>query len=249
MSSVVTFDAGMTLVELDLVFLAHRLAERGIAVEPAALRVGAAAAWRRYDERADAGLHDRLWHELLADHLRGAIDPARIATEVDWLWSQQPKHNLFRAPISDMVTLARDLRSRGVRTAVLSNSEGRLAELLVEIGIADAFEVIVDSGRVGIEKPDPRIYELVLTELGDPVGGPSAVRSGASSGRGHADHRFGFGPAIHIGDSWSADVAGALAAGWRAIWYGRRAVAVDDPRVAIAHDAAEVAAALTRFGV
>jgi HAD superfamily hydrolase (TIGR01549 family) len=225
MSSVVTFDAGMTLVELDLVFLAHRLAERGIAVEPEALRVGAAAAWRRYDERADAGLHDRLWHELLADHLRGAIDPARIAAEVEWLWSQQPTRNLFRAPISDMVVLARELRSRGVRTAVLSNSEGRLAELLVEIGIADAFEVIVDSGRVGIEKPDPRIYELVLTELGEP------------------------GPAIHIGDSWSADVAGALAAGWRAIWYGRRAIAVEDSRVAIAHDAAEVAARLTRFGV
>ena len=225
MSSVVTFDAGMTLVELDLVFLAHRLAERGFAVEPAALRVGAAAAWRRYDERADAGVHGRLWHELLADHLRGAIDPARIDAEVEWLWSQQPTHNLFRAPISDMVVLARDLRSRGVRTAVLSNSEGRLAELLAQIGIADAFEVVVDSGRVGIEKPDPRIYALALDELGER------------------------GPAIHIGDSWSADIAGALAAGWRAIWYGRRAVAVEDPRVAIAHDAAEVAAALTRFGV
>ena len=227
MSVVVTFDAGMTLVELDLAFLARGLAERGIAVEPAALRVGAPAAWRRYDERADAGLHDRLWHELLADHLRGAdlIDPARIATEVEWLWSQQPTRNLFRAPISDMVALARDLRGRGVRTAVLSNSEGRLAELLAEIGLADAFEVIVDSGRVGIEKPDPRIFELVLAELGAP------------------------GPAIHIGDSWSADIAGALAVGWRAIWYGRRAVAVDDPRVASAKNAAEVAAALTRFGV
>jgi putative hydrolase of the HAD superfamily len=229
MSVVVTFDAGMTLVELDLSFLTRRLAERGVAVEEAALHVGAPAAWRRYDERADAGLHDRLWHELLADHLRGAIDPSegptRIEAEVDWLWSQQPTRNLFRAPISDMVALARDLRGRGVRTAVLSNSEGRLAELLAEIGIADAFEVIVDSGRVGIEKPDPRIFELVLAELGAK------------------------GPAIHIGDSWSADIAGALAAGWRAIWYGRRAIAVEDPRVAIAKNAAEAAAALIRFGV
>jgi HAD superfamily hydrolase (TIGR01549 family) len=224
MSSVVTFDAGMTLVELDLEFLAHRLAERGVVVEPAALRVGAPAAWRRYDERADAGLHDRLWHALLGDILGAQIPPERLAAEVEWLWQQQPSRNLFRAPIADMVVLARSLRARGVRTAVLSNSEGRLAELLTEIGIADAFELIVDSGRVGIEKPDPRIFALVLDQLGQ--------------------H-----PAVHIGDSWSADVAGALAAGWRAIWYGRRAVAVDDPRVAIAHDAAEVAAALTRFGV
>jgi HAD superfamily hydrolase (TIGR01549 family) len=226
MSSVVTFDAGMTLVELDLEFLAHRLAERGVVVEPAALRVGAPAAWRRYDERADAGLHDRLWHALLGDIIGAQIPPERLAAEVEWLWQQQPSRNLFRAPIADMVVLARSLRARGVRTAVLSNSEGRLAELLTEIGIADAFEVIVDSGRVGIEKPDPRIFALVLDQLGERTATP-----------------------VHIGDSWSADVAGALAAGWRAIWYGRRAIAVDDPRVAIAHDAAEVAAALTRFGV
>ena len=229
MSSVVTFDAGMTLVELDVEFLARRLAERGLVVEPAALRVGAPAAWRRYDERADAGFHDRLWHALLGDIIGAHIPPERRAAEVEWLWQQQPSHNLFRAPIADMVVLARSLRARGVRTAVLSNSEGRLAELLAEIGLADAFEVIVDSGRVGIEKPDPRIFELVLDQLGE--------RAGSNQ------------PTVHIGDSWSADVAGALAAGWRAIWYGRRAIAVDDLRVAIAHDAAEAAAALTRFGV
>ncbi|MEO8843947.1 MAG: HAD family hydrolase [Kofleriaceae bacterium] len=216
----------MTLVELDLEFLAHRLAQRGVAVEPAALRVGAPAAWRHYDERAAAGLHDRLWHALLGDILAAHMPPERLAAEVEWLWQQQPSRNLFRAPIADMVVLARTLRTRGVRTAVLSNSEGRLAELLIEIGVADAFEVIVDSGRVGIEKPDPRIFELVLDRLGEHAAAP-----------------------VHIGDSWSADVGGAFAAGWRAIWYGRRAVAVDDPRVAIAHDAAEAAAALTRFGV
>lgn len=226
MSSVVTFDAGMTLVELDLDVLAHRLAERGFAVDLAALRVAAPAAWRRYDDRADAGIHDRLWHTLLGDIIGAQIPPERLAAEVEWLWQQQPSRNLFRAPIADMVALARSLHARGVRTAVLSNSEGRLAELLTEIGLADAFEVIVDSGRVGIEKPDPRIFELVLDQLGEHAAAP-----------------------VHIGDSWSADVAGALAAGWRAIWYGRRAIAVDDPRVAIAHDAAEAAAALTRFGV
>src|SRR5689334_3975502 len=35
---IVTFDAGQTLVELDLDFLARRLGERGITVEVAALR-------------------------------------------------------------------------------------------------------------------------------------------------------------------------------------------------------------------
>ncbi|MFT3692482.1 MAG: HAD-IA family hydrolase [Kofleriaceae bacterium] len=95
-----------------------------------------------------------------------------------------------------------------------------------EVGIADAFEVILDSKRVGIEKPDPRIFELALDQL-------------------HTHEQ----PRVHIGDSYTADVAGALAAGWNAIWYGRRAIAVDDPRIAIATNAAMTRAALSAFGV
>ena len=227
MSSVVTFDAGMTLVELDLDFLARRLAERGLFREPETLRAAAPEAWCRYDDRVDlyakaGGAHGRLWHDLMADII-GDADPAVI----DWLWAQQPTANLFRAQITDMVELARSLHARGVRTAVLSNSEVGLAGLLAEVGIADAFDVIVDSGRIGMEKPDPAIFAYTLAQLG--------VAAGT--------------PAIHIGDSWSADIAGALASGWRAIWYGRRAVTVEDPRVACAHDAKGTAAALQRFRV
>jgi putative hydrolase of the HAD superfamily len=132
--------------------------------------------------------------------------------------------NLWRRPIEDMVALARELAGAGVAVAVLSNSEGRLAELLEEIGLAAPFVEIVDSGRLGIEKPDRRIFEHAL------------ARTGCTAG-------------IHIGDSWAADVAGALGAGWRAVWYGRRAAPVDEPRVAVAQSAAEVRAALARWGV
>jgi putative hydrolase of the HAD superfamily len=227
MAPVVTFDAGMTLVELDLDFLARRLAQRGMVVAPAALRAAAPIAWQHYDERVDSGgVHGRLWHDLIGEIITGAGAP-RDATRsaVEWLWEQQTAQNLFRAPIPDMVALARRLRADGVRTAVVSNSEGRLAELLAEIGIADAFEHVVDSGRLGIEKPDPRIFAHALELLG--VTGDT--------------------PAVHVGDSWSADVGGALAAGWRAIWYGRRAEPRDDPRVAHARDAAETEAALARW--
>ena len=53
---------------------------------------------------------------------------------------------------------------------------------------------------------------------------------------------------VHIGDSWAADVRGALDAGWRAIWFGRHARAADDERVVIAADARETRAALVHFG-
>jgi len=226
-SRIVTFDAGLTLVELDLDFLATRVAERGIHVDPAALRVAAGPAWARYDARVEAreGSHGEQWRDLFATLLEGA-GATGVTDTVEWLWSQQLTRNLFRRPIADMIALARELGARGVTVAVVSNSEGRLVELLTEIGIADAFAAIVDSGRLGIEKPDPRIFDHVL----DRVGGS----------RVHA---------VHVGDSWSTDVAGALAAGWRAIWYGRRATAVTDDRVGVAHDATGVRAALARFGI
>jgi len=229
MASVVTFDAGMTLVELDLDFLARRLASRGVVVAPAALRAAAPAAWARYDASVDlGGIHGRLWHALIEDLVMAAgAEPAQVGPAVEWLWSQQPTNNLFRAPIADMVALARRLRAAGVRTAVVSNSEGRLAELLDQVGIANAFEAIIDSGRIGIEKPDPQIFAHAIAALGLPPG---------TTG-------------IHIGDSWAADIGGALAAGWRAIWYGRRAEPRDDPRVGAARDAAETEAQLARWRV
>lgn len=219
----VTFDAGQTLIDLDLDFLARRLGERGVVVGRDALDAAAPAAWQRYDALVDpAGGHP--WKALMATLLGGAgVQDA--APHVEWLWDEQPRQNLWRARIPGMIELARELAGRGVRVAVLSNSEGKLAELLEEIGVAQIFGAIVDSGRVGIEKPDPRIFAHTLAALG---GGAGEV-------------------GIHVGDSWPADIAGALGAGWRAIWFGRRAVAVDDPRVAIARDADEVRAILDRW--
>jgi len=220
---VVTFDAGQTFIDLDLDFLTRRLAERGVTVEPAALAAAAPAAWRRYDERVDpAAGHP--WKDLMTSLLEGAGIPApAVGGLVDWLWTEQPRANLWRGQIPGMVDLARELSAAGVRVAVLSNSEGRLAELLAEIGIADAFAAVIDSGRVGIEKPDRRIFDHALAVLG------------------------ARGPGIHIGDSWPADIAGALGAGWRAIWFGRRATPVTDPRVAVAYTADEVRAVLDRW--
>jgi putative hydrolase of the HAD superfamily len=220
---ILTFDAGQTVIDLDLAFLARRLTERGVVVEIPALAAAAPAAWQRYDALVDPA-HGHPWRELMTTLLAGAgIAADRIGALVDWLWDEQPRANLWRAEVPGMVALARELTGRGVRVAILSNSEGQLAELLAEIGIADAFAAIIDSGRVGLEKPDRRIFDHALAVLG-------ATR-----------------PGIHIGDSWPADVAGALGAGWRAIWFGRRAVPVDDPRVAVAHDAAEVRAVLDRW--
>jgi HAD superfamily hydrolase (TIGR01549 family) len=225
---VITFDAGLTLIDLDLEFLAVRLAERDVRVTAAALEAAVPAAWRRYDELVDMSA-GHPWHELMATLLRGA-GVAAPEPHVEWLWTEQRRANLWRKPMPEMVELARELARGGAIVGVLSNSEGTLAELFVEIGIADPFRAIIDSGVFGISKPDPRIFAHALQRLGvqDTDKGPRP---------------------IHIGDSWPADVGGARNAGWRAIWFGRRVKPVADDGVAIARDAGEVRAALRAFGV
>jgi HAD superfamily hydrolase (TIGR01509 family) len=229
---VVTFDAGQTLIDLDLDFLEARLVERGVRVAPAALAAATPAAWRRYDELVERGA-GHPWKPFMAALLAGAgiDDDGEL---VEWLYVEQASKNLWRRPIVPMVALARELVARGVVVAVLSNSEGHLAELLAEIGLASSFAAIIDSGRIGIAKPDPEIFAHTLDQLG------------VSDAH-----------AVHIGDSWSADVAGALAAGWRAIWYRSRsgtkseevAQALASGRVVEARDADEVRAALAKLGI
>lgn len=66
-------------------------------------------------------------------------------------------------PDPAMVELVRKARAAGLHTALLSNSwgEGYPKDLLVEL-----FDTIVISGRVGLRKPDERIYRHTLDRIG-----------------------------------------------------------------------------------
>jgi HAD superfamily hydrolase (TIGR01509 family) len=225
-SRIVTFDIGQTLVDLDLDFLARRLAGRNVSVDVARLEAAAPQAWRTYDERTVQGA-SHPWMEFMHALLSGAgVDHPR--PHVEWLYGQQATHNLWRKPIPPMIELVRELRARGVLIAALSNSEGHLEDLLVEIGLAPLFHTIVDSTRVGVAKPDPEIFAITLKRLG--------VSDGL---------------VVHVGDSWAADVEGALAAGWNAIWYRSRTgdATTAAPHVQVATNADETRAALAALGV
>jgi HAD superfamily hydrolase (TIGR01509 family) len=225
----VTFDAGQTLIELDTAMLAARLGERGVATTATALAAAQPAAWQRYEQLVTAGGHDQPWQVFMAALIVGATGVAadRAAALAAWLWTEQPRRNLWRRPVPGMIELVRELRAAGLAVGVLSNSEGRLAALFAEIGWGDEFAAVIDSGVVGVAKPDPQIFALTLAALG---GAPAT--------------------AVHVGDSRSADIDGARACGWRAIWFGAAAVAHGagaDPGVAVAADAAGVRAALAAW--
>lgn len=70
------------------------------------------------------------------------------------------------APRPDMLEAVRRIRARGLRAAALTNNwageppgEGTRA-------LAPHFDVFVESSRVGLRKPDPRIYEHACQEIG-----------------------------------------------------------------------------------
>lgn len=68
------------------------------------------------------------------------------------------------ADLSDtMVGLVRRARAAGLRTALLSNSWG---EHYPDELFAELFDVVVVSGRVGMRKPEARIYRHVADLLG-----------------------------------------------------------------------------------
>ena len=52
------------------------------------------------------------------------------------------------------------------RLGVISNADGKIAEVLDRSGIADCFVTITDSGIVGAEKPHPAVFEAALNSLG-----------------------------------------------------------------------------------
>jgi epoxide hydrolase-like predicted phosphatase len=66
----------------------------------------------------------------------------------------------------ELVALIRYLHGAGYQTALLSNAPVGLHQHLEQLGIADAFDVIVASGCEGLMKPDPAIFELTLARVG-----------------------------------------------------------------------------------
>lgn len=223
----VGFDFGQTLAELDHDFLKARLAEQGAAFDAALGRRSSAEAWARYGELKDAG-HARAWRGMIEVVLRrGGVPEARVGALGAWLWREQPAKNLWRKPLPGMIELVRELRAAGVPLAVISNSEGHLTELVAELGWSTDFDVLVDSGRVGIDKPEPGIFLHACASLG----------VAASQ-------------LLHVGDSWEADVRGALGVAARAVWLDARHGQRELPSgVYGAADAGELREVLARLGL
>ncbi|HTO12064.1 MAG TPA: HAD family hydrolase [Candidatus Binatia bacterium] len=195
----VFFDAGNTLIRMDYPVIVSELARLGCPATPgdleraewrARVRLDASFAPGASTEHPDTG---ERYLRFILDEL-GVRDLTVHAALAAW-------RRAYNAPLGFWTRMEPEAdaalalaRARGLRTAVISNSNGTVADILAHLGLAKDLEFVIDSSRVGVEKPDPRIFHLAL-------------------------ERAGLRPdeAVYVGDLYSIDVVGARAAGMRAI--------------------------------
>src|SRR4029078_19005 len=101
-------------------------------------------------------------------------------------------------------------RRRGLKLTIVSNANGKLKVLFERLALAGCVDFLLDSHDEGVEKPDPRFFEIALE------------RSGARRET-----------TIHVGDLYHVDVEGARAAGLRGVLLDEGGLYpdVDCPRV------------------
>jgi putative hydrolase of the HAD superfamily len=113
------------------------------------------------------------WNDYLHVYARSLKVPEEVMPEAvehlrneyvtGWLWDEE---------IEGSREGLRRLADTGVHVGVVSNADGTIEQRLLDRGIlqvgrGNGVEVIclVDSGAVGVEKPDPRIFDFALEVL------------------------------------------------------------------------------------
>ena len=191
----VLFDAGNTLIRMDYAAIAAALRGRGLTADVAAIEDAELRARVRLDPHLAPGAsteslatHDRYLRYLLEP--LGVTAPVEIEAVERWRRDYNAPVGLWtRADAAASAALAR-AKAAGLVVGVISNSNGTVEGTLQATGLASRIDFVLDSSRVGVEKPDPRIFRL------------GVERAGVTAGE-----------AVYVGDLYSVDVLGARAAG------------------------------------
>jgi epoxide hydrolase-like predicted phosphatase len=140
------------------------------------MRTVDASARRRWEQRlglpphaVDRAVHgSRAWHKAQLGEVSDAQYWADVAAQLGLDPAQVPqfRRDYFSGDQLDreMLQYIRDLRPR-YRTGLLSNASPHLRQELEQMDVTGAFDAIVISGQVGVQKPDAEIYRLMLERL------------------------------------------------------------------------------------
>ena len=148
-------------------------------------------------ERAGGSDQDRAAAYLEALFLQAGVPSHRLGEVRQCLARMHQERHLWSSVAERSAEALGRLQQAGLRLGVVSNSDGRVEQALAAAGLRKYFDVVVDSALVGVEKPDPRIFQAALKALN--------VKPEE---------------ALYVGDLYHVDVVGARAAGIEAVLLG-----------------------------
>ena len=219
----VFLDAGGVLCHPSWTRVADALVRHGAVVTASRLAMAEQKATRDIDDAAVIGTTDDrargwLYFNLVLQHA-GVEQNEGTDAALRELREYHRQDNLWEHVEPDVAPALAALRDRGLRLVVVSNANGRLRHLFDRVDLTKWFDHVLDSHEWGVEKPDPRLFQLALEQS----------RANAAS-------------TVHIGDLYHVDVMGARAAGLREGVLFDMAGLYDDvdcPRVASLSDLVE----------
>jgi putative hydrolase of the HAD superfamily len=189
----VFFDVGNTLLFPNRERIHQSLAARGIAPEREHLRDLECRTKNRFDGMMTTnGSTDHSFWWMFYSQLLSEIGLEDDAVRDQLVTSIRNSANWDTMPPGT----AEQLHEIGERyeIAVISNADGKIADVLNKCGIAQCFRTITDSGLVGYEKPHPEIFRQALKSMN------AAPEE-----------------SLYVGDVYSVDYLGATGAGMQAM--------------------------------
>jgi HAD superfamily hydrolase (TIGR01549 family) len=118
------------------------------------------------------------------------IKKERIKPLVETITQFDKTEGLWRVVMKETLPTLNRLKEKKLKLGIISNSDGRVAGLLTQLNLTALFEVALDSQVVGVEKPDPRIFQMALEKT-----------------------KTAPAEAVYVGDIYAIDVLGARRAG------------------------------------
>jgi len=192
----VFLDAGGVLCHPSWTRVADTLVRHGAQVTAGALAAAEQKATYDIDNASTIGSTDdrqRGWlYFNLVLHHAGVDQNAGTDAALAELREYHRQDNLWEHVEADVAPALAALKGRGLKLVVVSNANGRLRHLFDRVGLTKWFDHVLDSHEWGVEKPDPRLFQLALEQ------------SRADRSR-----------TVHVGDLYYVDVIGARQAGLR----------------------------------
>ncbi len=217
----VIFDLGSTLIRFEgdwpillqdsLDLLIDQLQEDGLDFDRSEFRSAFELALEANDLQRQSSQLERstssLLHETLNIFGYDEISPNIIGRGLKRFYGVSETH---WQPMPALHEVLDELREEGRMLGIISNAGdvGNVQRLIDKVNIRNYFDPIIISAAIGIRKPDPGLFEMVLDQWHV---NPESV--------------------VMIGDRLEADILGAQAAGLHQIWIKPEAEASDATRI------------------